>query len=277
MKLNILQSLKQVKLLDCQFKQFINLGIKRKSNALKHLPDIKDLINKTWKNFAILTLLMKKNQKIHKLTISIIGSLPKNNWTTFLDKLNTYNKENPNILHIYLFQILLQELISNEKITKPYWTHAYKELSDKLLSPVSDITLSNSLLRKPDEKLPLLMIRNIIQPNKNSLKTYYQLSTSIVAGKWKKEPIKPNNLKALKIKMTLTNQQKTIIDEWINTSRYVYNKTIQLINKGHPIDHFQLRDKLVTENTKKNNKEYKDFITELQELTDERKRINVLL
>ena len=54
--------------------------------------------------------------------------------------------------------------------------------------------------------------------------------------------------------MTLTNQQKTIIDEWINTSRYVYNKTINLINNGHPIDHFQLRDKLVTENTKKNNK-----------------------
>ena len=77
--------------------------------------------------------------------------------------------------------------------------------------------------------------------------------------------------------MTLTNQQRMIIDEWINTSRYVYNKTINLINNGHPIDHFQLRDKLVTENTKKDNKEYKDFITELRELTDERKRINVLL
>ena len=282
-KSNIFQSLKQVKLLDCQFKQFVSLGIKRKSNALKHLPDIEDLINKTWKNFAILTLLMKKNLKIRKLTISILGSLPKNNWMTFLDKLNTYNKETPNILHIYLFQILLQELISNEKDYKPYWTHAYKELSEKLLSPieidypVSGLTLSNSSLKKQEEQLPLLMIHNISQPNKNSLKTYYQLSTSIVADKWEKEAIKPNNVKALKIKMTLTNQQRTIIDEWINTSRYVYNKTINLINNGHPIDHFQLRDKLVTENTKKNNKEYKDFITELRELTDERKRINVLL
>jgi hypothetical protein len=178
---------------------------------------------------------------------------------------------------------LLQELISNEKDYKPYWTHAYNELSEKLLSPieidypVSGLTLSNSSLKKQEEQLPLLMIRNISQPNKNSLKTYYQLSTSIVADKWEKEAIKPNNVKALKIKMTLTNQQRTIIDEWINTSRYVYNKTINLINNGHPIDHFQLRDKLVTENTKKNNKEYKDFITELRELTNERKRINVLL
>ena len=74
--------------------------------------------------------------------------------------------------------------------------------------------------------------------------------------------------------MKPSNQQRKIIDEWIDTSRYVYNKTIHLINKGHPVNHFQLRDKLVTEDTKKNNKEYKDFIVELQELTDKKKLLN---
>ena len=74
--------------------------------------------------------------------------------------------------------------------------------------------------------------------------------------------------------MKPTNQQRKIIDEWIDTSRYVYNKTIHLINKGHSVNHFQLRDKLVTEDTKKNNKEYKDFIVELQELTDKKKLLN---
>lgn len=74
--------------------------------------------------------------------------------------------------------------------------------------------------------------------------------------------------------MKPTLQQRKVIDEWINTSRYVYNKTIHLINKGHPINHFQLRDKLVTEDTKKNNEEYKVFVMELQELNNEKKLLN---
>lgn len=73
--------------------------------------------------------------------------------------------------------------------------------------------------------------------------------------------------------MNLKSNQRTIIDEWIHTSRYVYNKTIHLINTGHPINHFEIRDKLVTENTKKNNKEYKDYIMELQELINEKKEL----
>ena len=74
--------------------------------------------------------------------------------------------------------------------------------------------------------------------------------------------------------MKPTNQQRKIIDEWINTSRYVYNKTIHLINKGHSVNHFKLRDKLVTEDTKKNNKEYKIFEYELQELNNNKKLLN---
>jgi len=74
--------------------------------------------------------------------------------------------------------------------------------------------------------------------------------------------------------MKPTKHQRLIIDEWINTSRYVYNKTIDLINKGHTINHFELRDKLVTENTKKNNNKYKDFISELANLTKNKKILN---
>lgn len=74
--------------------------------------------------------------------------------------------------------------------------------------------------------------------------------------------------------MKLTKQQRIIIDEWINTSRYVYNKAIHLINKGHAINHYKLRDKLVTANTKKYNKEYKEFEIQLQELNNEKKSLN---
>jgi hypothetical protein len=111
--------------------------------------------------------------------------------------------------------------------------------------------------------------------SKSLQKTYYQLSTSTVVGKWEKETQKQtNNLKALKIKMRPNKQQRIVIDEWINTSRYVYNKTVNLIAKGHKINHFELRDKLVTENTKKNNPEYQTFMKELAVLQKQKKVTN---
>ena len=71
--------------------------------------------------------------------------------------------------------------------------------------------------------------------------------------------------------MRPNKQQRIVIDEWIDTSRYVYNKTVHLIDEGHKINHFELRDKLVTENTKKNNKEYQTFLCELAELQKQKK------
>ena len=55
----------------------------------------------------------------------------------------------------------------------------------------------------------------------------------------------------------MNQQQRKIIDNWINTSNYVYNKTLEKINNGHVIN--SLRDLLVTDYTKKNSKEYKYY------------------
>jgi transposase len=54
------------------------------------------------------------------------------------------------------------------------------------------------------------------------------------------------------------NQQK-VIDEWINTSNYVYNKTLEKIKSGLKPNFMNLRDLLVTNNTKKNTSVYTDF------------------
>ena len=63
----------------------------------------------------------------------------------------------------------------------------------------------------------------------------------------------------MSIKLRTTQPQKKIFDEWINTSRYVYNKTVEAINKEHCINFFSLRDKLVTKNSKKSNDEYQEL------------------
>jgi IS605 OrfB family transposase len=71
--------------------------------------------------------------------------------------------------------------------------------------------------------------------------------------------------------------QKNIINEWIHTSRYIYNKALHLIHNGHSVNHFQLRDKLVTEKTKKNNDTYQLFTTELSGLQTRKKQLEKIV
>jgi len=58
-----------------------------------------------------------------------------------------------------------------------------------------------------------------------------------------------------------------ILNEWMNTSNYVYNKTVEEIyKKKHPVKFELLRDKLVTANTKKYNSEYTVSTNEIKRL-----------
>jgi site-specific recombinase XerC len=74
--------------------------------------------------------------------------------------------------------------------------------------------------------------------------------------------------------LPVNQQQKVIIDDWINTSNYVYNKTLEKIKKGHKVNFMSLRDLLVTNNTKKHSDEYKSFDDIIIKLKQEKQIIN---
>jgi putative transposase len=83
------------------------------------------------------------------------------------------------------------------------------------------------------------------------------LSTSTVVDKWEKENTSQNDLLiSKKIQIYPTDKQKSILNEWIFTSNYVYNKAVEYTKNGHPYNFQKLRDILVTYETKKNNSEY---------------------
>ncbi len=97
------------------------------------------------------------------------------------------------------------------------------------------------------------MMNKIKAQNKNLQKTYYQLSTSTIVDKWKKENIP--NIKANKIKIKLNKEQLIIINEWFNTCNYLYNKANEYVKyKKHKPNFMSLRDLLITNNTKKRTK-----------------------
>lgn len=238
--------------------------------AIKHLRDKEELIFKVFKNCVLILFLIKKSNKAKNKITSMLGSLQKNSWKTFLDNLTTL--DDLNMLTIQLFQILVQELISREKDFLPFWTHAFKEVSEKLLLPTKidfvDLgsTSLNSWSQNQEVVSPFLTIKTTKQVNKNSQKTCCPLFTSSHVDKWEKEIIKKPKLKTLIVKIYPSTQQKILINEFIDTSRYVYNKTVETIRNGHKVKFQDLRDLLVTENTKKNLQAYKDVDIILQTL-----------
>ena len=264
----------------CILIQFASMLTKAKYNALKHLPDKEKLIDKVWKLTVLTLFLQLKFLKIRKLIFSIQEYPLKNKWTTLLDKLSSSETEIPNTLHILLLQMLLQELTLKEKDSKSFWTPAFLELSVNLLLPIETVSVDsvmnslNPLLRKAEGKLPLLTMIPIKLQNKNSQKTYFPLSTSTVVNKWEEEVIPTNLLKSLKIKLKPSVIQKRILDAWLNTSNYVYNKAVEsiYIHKCQP--NFQnLRDKLVTSNTKKYNTEYISISENIKKINNDTKQL----
>jgi transposase len=130
------------------------------------------------------------------------------------------------------------------------------------------------LLKKVEAKLPLLTMIPIKLQNKNSQRTYFPLSTSTVVSKWEEEVIPTNLLKSLKIKLKPSVTQKIILDAWINTSNYVYNKAVESIYKHKYQPNFMnLRDKLVTSNTKKHNTEYITISENIKEISNHTKQL----
>lgn len=261
------------KLLDLQVLRIRQLGrwlTSHFSYAIKHLPDKEELIFRVFKNSVVILFLIKKSPLFKKKILSMLEYQPASKWTTFLDNLNT--SKNQNTLTMELLQISLQELTLKEKVCQPFWNPAYKELSEKLLLPTEtdfvDLasTSSNNWCQKREVGLRYLETLKTELLNKNLQTTFSPSFTSSLVGKWEKEVIPVVKLKTLRIKIYPTKNQKKILDRFIDTSRYVYNRTLEYINNGYKINPQNLRDLLVTENTKKNLEEYKAFDEPINEL-----------
>jgi IS605 OrfB family transposase len=244
-------------------------------HAIEHLPDKEESIFKVFKSSLLILFLCKRSLKCRKKISSMPEFQQKSKWTTFLDNLSS--SKNPNILPIQLLQILLQELISKEKVYQPFWTPVCKVLSEKLLLPTKtdfvdlDSTLSNNWSTRQEETLRSFKVQKTNLLNKNLQKTFFPSFMSSLVDKWEKDPMPVVSLKTLKIKLYPTQYQKKVLDRFINTSRYVYNRTLEHINKGHKVNFQNLRDLLVTDETQKCLDEYKYFDNLINLLKKQRK------
>lgn len=276
-KKNLLPLQKQVCFLDCRIKHFVNLAIARKYAAIKHLPAIRRFSKQDLEKLCNPHVVSNKEPKhqTHNYIYTRVSSKKQlddlsrqieyiqtrrpeyNSYTLVSDVtsgINFKRKGLQTILDSCLHGIIGEVVIAHR---------------DRLCRFGFDLV--KIIIEKSGGKITVLDD----EKNKSSEQELAEDLLSIVhiytVHKWEKEAISPNKLKALKIKMKPTIAQRMILDEWINTSNYVYNKTLECINAGDAIDHFKLRNKLVTENTKMNNPEYKDFLSKLDMLNKEKR------
>jgi len=250
----------------------------RKSHAIKHLQGTESLVEPVFSTCAELLPLIQTDPE----SISCILESPlKSNWTTFLDKLITL--DDLKMLTTLLFKTLAQEFLSNEKAFKPFWTTAYQALSEKLWLPTETgladlaMTSSRALSTRQVERLPCLRQRKTNLQSRNLQMTSYPLSTSSAAGKWEKENTKnPVKFKTLAVKVQLTLEQKQLYKEHAGCFRYVHNKALEQVKKhGKKKDWQELRNMLVTGDTKLNSNTAEDHKIRIQEQFAVRSAINL--
>lgn len=252
----------------CTPTRFVNMVMRAFSNAIKHQPDSADLIKQCCKSSVVALLLLRRFPALTKRVICTPEFLQKSNWMIFLAKLRSSATTDPNMLPMLLFRTLLQESISKEKDYKPFWMPACKELSERLWLPTeigsvdSGLSCSSTSLQKEGEPLLLLTTKNTKHPIKNLQRICSQSSMYTLADKWEREVIPEGNLKTLRIRLKPTKQQRMVVMDWMNTSRFVYNKAVSAIHSGKKPNMQSLRTTLVTANTKTHNPAY----VELNEL-----------
>lgn len=166
--------------------------------------------------------------------IYIVEFLLINKQTILTDNPNFYKI---NIQVISLLQILAQDSIIKEKDFSDSWNILIKALSIKSLYTVktdcvdSDLNLSNGNSYKTIQH-SWFMNKLIKLPKKNSLRIFLQFYKYLLVDGMEKENI--IQVRSRKIKITkLLTVQKQKLQEWNNSHRYSYNKSISLINLNY--------------------------------------------
>jgi len=206
-------------------------------------------------SFQLIILNLKKimKNKSRKKYVTV-ESLLENKQMTYNDELNQWNQ---NIQNTRFIQILEAELTRNPKIYPSYCLNPLMASLQKWLS----LTVTNchgSLLNswRIFSNYQELRLSSLIKLNTNQKMNYQniysQLSTSLIVDKWVKEDIKQpkSMIQTKKIKLYPTKKQKKLLNNWIGTSRYLYNNVLHHIKTNKTQINFQkLRNKFVTKSS----------------------------
>ena len=120
---------------------------------------------------------------------------------------------------------------------KPFWNKHCFDISQNLWLP-NEIDLKNLTLTSGIKSNPLCKAETLINPLLENLD--HPSYRFIHTNKWEEE-----NIICRKIRIYPDKDQKRIFKNWIGTSRYVYNRSLNAVNEGEKINFYKLRNKYV--------------------------------
>lgn len=170
------------------------------------------------------------NQEATKRNVSsMLGSLPSSKKTTFKDRLMFFKKPIP---PLKLSKTLVQESISKEQDSSPFWTTSLEETYRKLWLPTEtdllDLDLSSSSSCSKDMESPLPYCQILTSKNllTNWQKTSFQSLRFSQPDTTDLDPIRF----CRKIRFYPTKEQVHFLNQCIGGSRFFYNKAVAVLN-----------------------------------------------
>ena len=161
---------------------------------------------------------------------AIVASVQPNSETTLPDRLNLCDS---NIQTLKSSKTSAQDLTSNEKDCKPYWSDSCEAISSRLLLPVetdcvgSDLSYSSSWSSKTVEKSWFLT--ELLTVRKPNLQPIFLPSFTSSRAECTDSEALPR--KSRKIRLFLNSEQKALLKQWFGVSRFVYNTTIKYLQE----------------------------------------------
>lgn len=248
--MNTLQVKKQDKYYNLHLKHFV-FGVRKVKYVLLELhPTYEDTLHMIYRGLLIAVLLLIKNKKSVMLEY-----LPKSKWMTLNDK-RIFSDQN-SLLTSWL-QMLVRELIGNEKVFKPFWTEQCKDISQRLWLPTEIDSVDSPLnfwsgSSNTMESHSWFSNKQKNNPQIKNLQTIFSPSYMFIhVDKWENEGIRTR-----KIRIYPNASQKILMKKWMGTRRFVYNKSLEKIKKNEEkLNFYTLRNKIVTA---KNNTDINDW------------------
>lgn len=174
------------------------------------------------------TLVPILGRRLNALQFAIAGSRPTNRKTIFAGKLSLCDQSTQKPK---LSKILAVGSTSKEKDLRPFWNEQCQEISSKLWLPTKtdlqdlDLNSSDTLLKE--------VVENSWFSAKlySALKTSSQKTCSVSFTSSVAECTDLEIIKSRSVKLYLAKQQRKTVKLWMDTSRFVFNATIDLLNK----------------------------------------------
>jgi len=234
---------KHVNFTASQMRRYVDGMQKVLSVCIGHLPDKGATLRSAMRSVATMVLMMARRGA--SVTVEYPRTLRKMISNVKLSLCDSSS------LTIQLFRMWVRESTGVAVALQPFWNRRCEENSEKLWLPTEtdsagSHTNSSKLFSNSIPSNSWFSIKQHVLQKQNSPKISCPSSTFSHAGKWGDAVTKSSVMGLKKVRFVPTKDQQVLLKEWMGASRFMYNRTVHVIEKEkQKVNFFRIRNRLV--------------------------------